>query len=156
MTAAEALDRGPTRARWPHRVAVAGLVLWGLVHMIGGAALMVDDTANGLESVGGSALETIPADPGDVVAGLLRFHGINIAIGGLAVLGLTIAWRRRRALWQLNAALAIAVALDIGLLAFMVLPGVMPVGDGFIGPALVLVALIGIVPINRAVPGHAH
>jgi hypothetical protein len=119
------------------------LAIWGLVHVVGGVSLMVADVADGLEALGPDAADSVPAVPGDTTAGLLRFHGLNVALGGLAVLVLTVAWWRSRRRWQLDVALAIAVALDLGLLLFLVVPGLLPLSDGLLGPLLLVVALVG-------------
>ena len=134
------------RAGWTTLVALA---MWGLVHVAGGVSLLVAGTREGLETLGPNSTSTVPPEPGDTVEALLRFHSLNIVLGGLAVLTLTGSWWRSRAQWQLGTAVAIAVALDIGLIAFFVVPDVLPASQGLIGPVLVLVAAVGVVVWQR-------
>lgn len=122
---------------------MVGLVMWGVLHIVGGASLLVAETVEGLEMLGRDANGSVPIDPGEATAGLLRFHSLNVLFGGLAVLGLAIAWWRQRRPWQLDVALGIAVALDVGLIAFLVVPGTLAASEGLLGPTLVLVAAAG-------------
>lgn len=132
---------GPTGASaWPARAAMVGLLLWGLVHIAGGLSLLFADTVDALETLGPNTTDSVPAVPGDATAGLLQFHSLNIAIGGVAVTGLAIAWWRRRTRWQLAVAVAIAAGLDIGLIAYFVIPGILPARQGLIGPVLVVIS----------------
>jgi hypothetical protein len=132
-----------TGRRWSAPLAAAGLVLWGLIHIAGGISLLVADTADGLQTLGPNAADTVPAAPGRAAASLLRFHGLNIAFAGAAVLGLALAWWRYRSRWPLDVAIATAAALDVGLIMVLVAPGVLPATQGLIGPLLVIVAFIG-------------
>ncbi len=131
-----------TRGRWA-LVTLVSLGLWGAVHVVGGLSLVATDTVAGLETLGSEAIDSVPAEPGEATEALVRFHGLNIALGGVAVLGLTIAWWRSRRSGPLFTALAVGVALDVGLLAFLVIPGTMPVTDGFFGPVLLVAAVLG-------------
>lgn len=136
-----------TRSSWPTWVFVGSLAVWGVVHVVGGASLLLAGARDGLLTLGASVADSVPTSPGAATAALLQFHSLNVLLGGVAVLGLLLAWRRRRRDWHLGVALAVAVALDVGLIAFMLVPGVMPLSQGFIGPALVLVALVAGVPM---------
>jgi hypothetical protein len=131
---------------------MVGLVAWGIVHVVGGISLLVSDTTTGLETLGPNASASVPPMPGEAAESLLRFHSLNILFGGLAVLGLAIAWWRRRNRWQLDVAVTVAAALDVGLIAFLVIPGVLPANQGLIGPTLVVVALIGVTRIHQGQP----
>lgn len=142
-----------SRAGW---VALTALALWGLVHVIGGVSLLVADISDGLETLGPNVTGTVPANPGDAAEALLRFHSLNIVLGGIAVLALTAAWWRTRHRWQLDVAVAVAAALDIGLIAFFVIPDVLPASQGLIGPVLVIVAVAAVISIHRhPQPGKA-
>ena len=134
------MNRGTNVNQWAARIAVTGLLLWGLVHIAGGLSLLFANTVDGLETLGPNATDSVPATPGDTAAGLLQFHSLNIAIGGIAVTGLVVAWWRRRTRWQLSVALAIATGLDIGLVAYLVIPGILPASQGLIGPVLVAIS----------------
>ena len=130
----------PASGAWAARVAMAGLLLWGLVHVAGGFSLLAADTVEGLETLGPNASDSVPTEPGDATTGLLRFHSLNIAIGGIAVTALAAVWWRRRTRWQLDVAVAVAAALDIGLVLYLVVPGILPAGQGLIGPVLVAIS----------------
>ncbi len=45
-----------------------------------------------------------------------------------------------------------AAALDVGLIAFFVIPDVLPASQGLIGPVLVVIAIFGVVGVHR----HPH
>jgi hypothetical protein len=135
-------DRG---GRGPSRVVIGALGLWGVVHVAGGASLLAVEAGSGLEALGPSAADSVPADPGAVTEGLLRFHALNVLLGGVAVVALAVAWWRARRAWHLVVALGVVFALDAGLLAFMVVPGLLPVTQGLIGPVLALLATAGVV-----------
>lgn len=134
------MNRPTNTNAWAASTAMAGLLLWGLVHIAGGLSLLVSDTVDGLETLGPNATDSVPARPGDAAAGLLQFHSLNIAIGGIAVAGLVVTWWRRRTRWQLHVALAVAAGLDIGLIAYFVAPGILPASQGLIGPVLVAIS----------------
>lgn len=135
-----------SRAGW---IAFSALGLWGLVHVIGGATVLIADTSDGLETLGPNATSSVPISPGDATEALPRFHSLNILVGGFAVLALTGAWWRIRHRWQLDAAALVAAALDVGLIAFFVIPDVLPASQGLIGPVLVVIALAGVVSVHR-------
>lgn len=134
------MNRPTNTSAWAARTAMAGLLLWGLVHIAGGLSLLLADPVDGLETLGPNTTASVPATPGDTTAGLLQFHSLNIAIGGIAVTGLVVAWWRRRTRWQLDVALAVAAGLDIGLIAYFVIPGILPASQGLIGPVLVAIS----------------
>jgi hypothetical protein len=131
---------GSARSRRPRladAVVSIGLGLWGVIHVLGGVSLLLTDTVSGLETLGPD--RQAPTDPGAAAEGLLRFHALNVALGGLAVLVLVAYARGRRCSWT-TTALAIAAALDVGLVLFLVVPHVLPASQGLIGPVLVAVA----------------
>lgn len=141
-------------ARWPFRLTVAALVGWGTIHVLGGITLLVGNVVDGLETLGPDAKDTVPTVPGEATEGLLRFHALNVLIGGIAVLALTAMWWHRPSSRSLEAAVAVAVALDLGLLAFLVLPGTLPPSQGLIGPVLMAVAGVAAVLTRRADTSH--
>lgn len=135
----------PSGHSWADRGAAVALALWGAIHVAGGVSLLVAPTTDGLDTLAPAASTTAPATPGDAAEALLRFHALNIGLGGLAVLVLVAWWARSRVDWRRDVALAIAVALDIGLLVFLVGPGLLPVSQGLVGPALALTATVAVV-----------
>lgn len=125
---------------WSSRATWAALGLWGAIHVIGGASLLGASTTDGLDTLAPDAATAAPLTPGDGAEALLRFHALNIVLGGLAVLVLTVWWARSQVRWPRDVALATAIALDIGLIAFLVGPGLLPASQGLIGPLLVVIA----------------
>jgi hypothetical protein len=132
------------RQTWSNRATWAALGLWGAIHVIGGASLLAASTTDGLDSLAPDAATAAPINPGDGAEAVLRFHALNIALGGFAVLVLTVWWARSQVRWRRDVALATAVALDIGLIAFLVGPGLLPASQGLIGPLLVVIAAAAI------------
>lgn len=128
------------RRTWSHRATWAALGLWGATHVIGGTSLLVASTTEGIDTLAPDAATPAPVAPGEGAEALLRFHALNIVLGGLAVLVLIVWWARRRVRWHRDVALATAIVLDIGLIAFLVGPGLLPADQGLIGPLLVVVA----------------
>lgn len=140
-----------TRGGW---LALVALVLWGLVHIAGGISLLIANATDGLETLGPNVTGTVPTDPGDAAEALLRFHSLNIALGGAGVLALAISWWRTRNRWQLDVAVVVAAALDVGLIAFFVVPDVLPASQGLIGPVLVVIAVGGTTGVHRTARTH--
>ncbi len=127
---------------WPRATSVT-LFLWGLLHIVGGGALMAlgaSDPAAGLKSLGSA--KALPPDPGEVVGALIGFHGLNLAFAGVAVTALAVwAWRS----WPrgVPTGVAIATAADIGLIFYLLGPGHMKITDGLWGPLLLVLAALG-------------
>ncbi|MBI5290038.1 MAG: hypothetical protein HY873_13775 [Chloroflexi bacterium] len=134
-----------TRSAVARAIALGAIVIWGLTHVVGGAALLlatVDNSREGFESVGTAASpQEIPLDPGPVAQSVLQFHSLNILLAGLGVAALAMAVARTAWPRGVTVILAIIVALDLGLVAFLVAPGYMKVTDGLWGPALLLIAV---------------
>lgn len=128
------------------RTAVTGMVLWGLLHLVGGAVMMIASFGNGPDAVGtyatGLPAVELTATAASAATGLVGFHGFNIAAAGMAVTWL--AWRRRTGpATEWRTPLVIAGIADIGLVVFLLIPGVMSAADGAPGIGLLLVALAG-------------
>ncbi len=132
----------PTR-QWGRLTTTTGLALWGAVHVVGGASMVPMSGKEGLDTLAPNATTLAPDPVGESAAALVQFHGLNIALAGLAVLVLAVAWHRTRLQWQVLVAIGIATALDLGLLIFLVAPGLLPPSQGMLGPALLAVALAG-------------
>lgn len=132
----------PTR-QWARSTATAGLALWGLLHVVGGASMVPMSGKEGLDTLAPTATTLAPDPAGDAAAALVHFHGLNIALAGVGVLVLALAWHRTRLQWQLWVAIGIATALDLGLLIFLVAPGLLPASQGLLGPGLLAMALTG-------------
>ncbi len=131
---------GNTATRWTRPAAAASLGLWGLLHLVGGSSLIAMSGSAGLETLGPNAPTPAPRDSGEAAEALLHFHGLNIAVAGLAVIVLAFAWYRSNRAWHVNVSLGVAVVLDTGLLLFLVAPGLLPASQGLLGPGLLAVA----------------
>lgn len=140
----------PKTGFWPRTTAIS-LLLWGLLHLVGGGVLMAQaasDPAAGLQSLGSAG--AIPPQPDAITAALIGFHGLNLAFAGAAVTGLSI-WTLRSWPRGVTTSLIIATAADIGLIAYLLGPGHMKLTDGLWGPLLLgLAVLAGI--ISRRTP----
>lgn len=126
------------------RTAVGSMILWGLLHVVGGIVLIAQATGSGSDAIAAYATALPPVDlsgpASKAVTGLVGFHGFNIAAAGAAVT--TLAWiRRRDARSHWRTPLTVAAVADIGLVAFLLIPGVMATADGAPGLVLLLVAL---------------
>ena len=150
MTDQELKTRVPSREEraqppgWPAKTTVVMLTLWGLLHSVGGIALML--TASGPEGLAslGSAVDVadLPATTNPVVAALVGFHGLNIAFAGLAVTALSLGWSWRSWPRGVPTSMLLAGAADVGLIVYLLGPGHMKIGDGIWGPLLLAIALL--------------
>ena len=137
----------------PRKAATISLLLWGLLHVLGGLSVMFSaaDPATGLASLASAAPSgSIPTDPGPIVVAVLGFHGFNLAMAGIAVTLITLkrTWRR----WPEGVAIGLVVAgvADAGLIIFLLAPGHMPLAEGLWGPALLAVALVAVMVPSRS------
>lgn len=73
---------------------------------------------------------------------VFAFHSFNIiCLGVLSIFAaIFLNWKNSRTGYWLN--LVIVGFADLGLILFMVTPGVMQISDAWIGPALFLVAVL--------------
>jgi len=123
-----------------NRAGAVFFVLWGLLHVVGGASLLAtwrtEGTAELMRAYGSSVAGTLPAELPGVVGAVGAFHAFNLLWIGALVAGLamTWGWKGRAAGPWLN--LILAGAADLGLVLFLLLPGYMPWVEG--APGLVL------------------
>ncbi len=115
--------------------------LWGLIHVAGGGLLLADALSNhpenALKSLGSALSESeFPVAVSPVIRAVVAFHSFNLLWMGLAVMiiAFTLNWKNSRAGFFLNAAM-IGLA-DAGLIAFMLIPGIVKLEEGIIGPVL--------------------
>jgi len=142
------------------RVGAVLFVLWGLLHVLGGASLLATWRADGaaelMRAYGSSVAGTIPADLPAVVGAIGAFHAFNLLWIGALVTGLAVTWGwkgRAAGLWL---SLILAGAADLGLVLFLLLPGHMPWAEGAPGLVLfvpaALCSLLGLIasgPVSR-------
>jgi len=130
-----------------HRIGAVAFILWGVVHILGGASMLFT-----LSSDGGSAalamladnvsVESLPAATHPVVDSLYAFHAWNLLwIGVLvSVIGIRKNWINDMGGYWLN--VAVVAAADAGLIYFLILPGHMSFAAGSPGIILFAVALV--------------
>ncbi len=142
------------------QIAAVVYVLWGLIHIIGGAAMMsaaMQGPSTFLQMLSGNASEVFGAvqdRPGlQATTEVFAFHSFNIIwLGALAIIvALFLNWKNYRAGYWMN--LAIVGFADLGLILFMVVPGVMSIADAWIGPALFAIAIF-FSTFARLTPSH--
>jgi len=146
MPVAQAAPVGSAGRRW--RTATLGAAgAWGILHVVGGLALAAqavgDSGAAALRALASAApADQIPSRTGAVTEAVLAFHGANIAAAGVAVLLISARTARRDWPTGVGMAMVIMAVLDAGLLAFLLVPGHMRMGDGIWGPLLLMVAAV--------------
>lgn len=124
-----------------HKVGAVIYGIWGLIHVAGGAMLLADASSDNptkaLISIGSGFPETeIPAVTHPASAGVLAFHSFNLLWMGLVVaaVAFTMNWKNSKAGFWFNT--AIIGFADIGLIVFMLVPGIVKFEEGIIGPVL--------------------
>ena len=136
-----------------HKVGAVIYGMWGLIHVAGGAMLLADATSDNptkaLISIGSAFNETeIPAVTHPSLEGVLAFHSFNLLWMGLvaAIVAFTMNWKNSKAGFWFNT--AIIGFADIGLIVFMLAPGIVKFEEGIIGPVLwplgILFLLLGL------------
>lgn len=132
---------------YAHKIGAVFFMLWGILHIVGGAALLQQLSAEGVTGVLatlGSAvtIAELPVITGGVTAAVLAFFAFNWVWIGLLVLvvGVKLNWHNSRLGYWLN--LYVAAAADLGLIIFLLAPGYMALADGWPGPLLWLLAAV--------------
>lgn len=108
-----------------HKIGSILFVLWGLLHLM---------AANGIYRLAGSVGEAM------LHARLLQaaWHMLLFAVAGVAI-AVVYNWKNDRMGYWLNVTLTSTT--DIGFIALILVPGVMPWWPGALGPILWLLAL---------------
>lgn len=130
-----------------YKIGAVFYMLWGLLHIIGGVALLQTLSTEGVKgalATLGSAVLTaeLPVISGGVTGAVLAFFAFNWVWIGLLVLivAVRLNWHNSNVGYWLN--LAVAGAADLGLIVILLGPGYMAVSDGWVGPLLWLLAVI--------------
>jgi hypothetical protein len=129
-----------------HRVGAIFYVLWGVLHVFFGGAMLLGVSggdASGVLAMLGSGVprESIPGTVDDVTQAVLAQHAWNLLWFGVfaAVVGATLNWKNSRAGYWAN--LAVVSLADIGFVAAFLVPGRISMADGVMGPILWLLAV---------------
>jgi hypothetical protein len=124
-----------------HKVGAVFYTLWALLHVVAGITLVgsaLTDVNGHLRAIGTAATEAQLPHLGDhtVVSAIIAFHSFNMVWIGLLVglIAVRHNWRNSRGGYWLN--LALTGFLDVGLFVFLLVPGYMTWGDGWLGPLL--------------------
>jgi hypothetical protein len=122
-------------------------VLWGILHIGAGAAVLYRLSARGgTEALAliGSAVpaEELPQNFGGVAGGMLAQHAWNLAVFGCfaVIVGAALNWRNDRTGYWLN--LGVVSGADLGFIFAILVPGYIRLADGLWGPALWVSAVV--------------
>lgn len=132
---------------YAHKIGALFYILWGILHVVGGAVLLQQlsaEGATGMLAVIGSAVpaEALPSISGGLTGAVLGFHAWNIIWFGIfaLIVGVVLNWRNNRTGYWLN--LFVVGAADLGLIVALLVPGYMALSDGLLGPTLWLLAAV--------------
>ena len=128
-------------ARVVTRAGAVLFALWGLLHVAGGAAMLVSLSGQGADGLmalvaTSSRIPALPEGALGPLAGVLGQHAWDLLVVGfmVTVIAVTMNWKGSRAGFWLNTSLVSGV--DVGLTLFMVVPGVMNLADALPGVVL--------------------
>ena len=126
--------------------------LWGAIHVLGGAFLLsaaFTNSSDFLQVLFGSSqtitpdfLSAVPAIERLGTTQVFTYHAFNLLWIGLLVtlIAAWLNWNNSPTGFWLN--LTLVGLTDLGLVLFMVQPGVIPLSDAWIGPALYIPAIV--------------
>lgn len=127
------------------RIAAALFLIWGLLHLVGGIALL-DAAAAGADEYLAmlTGVPQVSAIHNPAAMGVFAFHAFNFVwIGALTIwIAVRFNWQNRLEGMWLN--LFVVAMADLGLWLFMVHGGVMPLSDAWPGPLLLILALVAL------------
>lgn len=118
------------------RIGAVFFALWGLLHVVGGAAMLA--TSIGSIEGGFGIFMKSAGSAGALANAVLQYHSFNILWFGfvVTVIAVTLNWRNSKPGLWFN--VAIAGFADIGLVLFMLIPGYLSWGNGAQGIVLFL------------------
>jgi hypothetical protein len=153
----------PDSARTALRLAKTGTaiyLLWAALHVTAGISM----TSSALADINRHLREVASALPparlpllaeGTAVSAIAAFHSFNMVWLGALVGAVAVALNRRNSAAGFWLNLVIAGMLDVGLFAFLLLPGYLAWRDGLVGPTLFLLALLFTGAARFAASKHA-
>jgi hypothetical protein len=123
------------------RIGAVFFGLWGLLHLIGGSAILAT-TLGGGPAAGFAFYEQSSGDFTPLAAAILAMNSFTIAwVGALViVIAATMNWRNDCTGFLLNVALA--GLMDVALVIFLLAPGFVSLGDALNGISLLVIAVI--------------
>lgn len=125
-----------------HRVGAAFYVLWGIVHVLGGFAILTAADVPAKMAMQATALapDSFTGADDAALGAVLSYHGFDLVWIGLfaIILGGGLTWRNSLFGYWLNT--AVIGAVELGLVVFLLAPGYMRVTDGGIGLGLFALA----------------
>ena len=145
--------------RHAHKIGAVFYVLWGVLHMVGGVALLGELRSGGIAAELAAIADASPADhfaglpPTGAIAGILGYYAwLIITIGLVAILiAVFLNWKHDRFGYWLS--LALMLPVEIGIYAFLLKPGYMLWSAGGIGMSLfVLGAIFSTIGSTRGAP----
>lgn len=124
-----------------HKIGAIIYAIWGVIHIIGGGQLLAlslsDNPTDALIGFGsGLPVSEIPHIHDPATISVLAFHSFDLLWMGILVLIISISmnWKNSKTGFLINS--AIIGFADIGLVLFMLAPGIVKFEEGMIGPAL--------------------
>jgi hypothetical protein len=136
------------------RAGALGFALWGLLHAVGGSAILI---ATLQDAAAGYASYPTATGTYDALSGaILAYFAYGLICLGLVAL--IVAWRGNLA--NNSAALALntvmIVLVEIGLIVFLLIPGHVTLAQASIGFAFAAIGIIfGGIACTRSEAGHA-
>ncbi len=133
-----------------HKIAAVFYVLWGIIHVLGGFMMLsaANDGVNSFVKAQTGLNHAVILDTsanqntlGVISAkGVFLFHSYNLIWIGIivAVIAIRMNWKNSLPGYWLN--LGLVGFTDIGLIIFIIVPGIMSISDAWIGPFLFVVA----------------
>lgn len=130
--------------RHVHRIGAVFYVLWGLLHVLAGAGMLLAGAEEQLDLLSTAPLPEaeLPAALAPLVHAGLSFHGYNLLWFGLLAIGVAVLlnWRNDVTGYWVN--LFVVGADDLGLVVFLILPGHLTFAEAGLGPVLFLLAAV--------------
>jgi len=122
-------------------------ILWGVMHVMWGGTLLMKAASEGGTAALAVIASTTPAamlpqNLDGVATGVIEQHAWNLMWFGLfaVIVAVTMNWKNSRTGYWLN--LVVVSAADLGFIFAVMVPGYIPFGQGVMGPALWVLALI--------------
>ena len=130
-----------------HKIGAILYALWGLLHIVGAAVLLLQANNTGATTVFATIGSATPATAlpqlsNNLVDAVLGYYAWNLLWLGCFVLVVAVCsnWRNSPTGFWLN--LVVVSAVDLGLVVLLVAPGYMALADGMLGVALWLPAVL--------------